>query len=372
MTIPYTFAGATTAIPLAQLDANFASPITLGNVAMTLSNTYTSIGNLTLTNVTISSASGLAANTVAYANASGVLGGSANMTFDGSTLTTLNTAYTGTLTGGTGVVNLGSGQFYKTSAGLVGLGTTSPSYQLHSYSNANQSILTYTQNASSGTGAYAGTESVSNTVELPLRAYSSTFNTFAHAGIALAGWAEIFASTISGAGPQGFLIGLDTANPLVFATNSTERMRITSAGSVQSTNGLGASSAKSQNTLYPTVMIGGSSGTTSCTNTISYYQAGGAWEPMVYFVTVSASKGDLSAVANANYVIRMTHYNGGTANSISTSGGDTGQFTLSYSNTGSATGGINTSAITATVSASYDHIVMSIQAASWAGISSIT
>ena len=55
MTIPYTFGGATTAIPLSNLDANFASPITLGNVAMTLSNTYTSIGNLTLTNVTVSS-----------------------------------------------------------------------------------------------------------------------------------------------------------------------------------------------------------------------------------------------------------------------------------------------------------------------------
>ena len=130
MTIPYTFAGATTAIPLAQLDANFASPITLGNVAMTLSNTYNSIGNLTLTNVTISSASGLAANTVAYANASGVLGGSANMTFDGSTLTTLNSAYTGTLTGGTGIVNLGSGQFYKDASGNVGIGTASPSSKL--------------------------------------------------------------------------------------------------------------------------------------------------------------------------------------------------------------------------------------------------
>ena len=177
---------------------------------------------------------------------------------------------------------------------------------------------------------------------------------------------------------DGNYLNLGGYDGVVFTTGNsaiasqTERMRITAGGSVQSTNGLGASSAKSQNTLYPTVMIGGSSGTTSCTNTISYYQAGGAWEPMVYFVTVSASKGDLSAVANANYVIRMTHYNGGTANSISTSGGDTGQFTLSYSNTGSATGGINTSAITATVSASYDHIVMSIQAASWAGISSIT
>jgi hypothetical protein len=55
MTIPYTFGNATTAIPLSQLDANFASPITLGNVAMTLSNTYSSIGNLTLANVTITS-----------------------------------------------------------------------------------------------------------------------------------------------------------------------------------------------------------------------------------------------------------------------------------------------------------------------------
>jgi len=71
MTIPYTFAGATTAIPLAQLDANFASPITLGNVAMTLSNTYTSIGNLTLTNATISSISGGSANAVVTLNSSG-------------------------------------------------------------------------------------------------------------------------------------------------------------------------------------------------------------------------------------------------------------------------------------------------------------
>jgi hypothetical protein len=170
---------------------------------------------------------------------------------------------------------------------------------------------------------------------------------------------------------------IDSSNGgMVFSVRNSnslnESMRITSVGSVQSTNGLGASSAKSQNTLYPTVMIGGSSGTTSCTNTISYYQAGAGWEPMVYFVTVSACKGDLSAIANANYVIRMTHYNGGTANTISTSGGNTGEFTLSYSNTGSTSGTINTSAITATVSASYDHIVMSIQAASWAGISSIT
>ena len=35
-----------------------------------------------------------------------------------------NLSYTGTLTGGTGVINLGSGQFYKDSSGNVGIGVT--------------------------------------------------------------------------------------------------------------------------------------------------------------------------------------------------------------------------------------------------------
>jgi hypothetical protein len=41
-----------------------------------------------------------------------------------------NLAYTGTLTGGTGVVNLGSGQFYKDASGNVGIGTSSPAQKL--------------------------------------------------------------------------------------------------------------------------------------------------------------------------------------------------------------------------------------------------
>ena len=106
MTIPYTFAGATTAIPLAQLDANFASPITLGNVAMTLSNTYTSIGNLTLTNVTVSSGnvtttsisatsvtdSGLTSGRITYAGTGGLLQDSANLTVGGSGQLVINAA----------------------------------------------------------------------------------------------------------------------------------------------------------------------------------------------------------------------------------------------------------------------------------------
>jgi hypothetical protein len=40
-------------------------------------------------------------------------------------------AYTGTLTGGTGVINIGSGQLYKDASGNVGIGTSSPDTALH-------------------------------------------------------------------------------------------------------------------------------------------------------------------------------------------------------------------------------------------------
>jgi hypothetical protein len=55
MAVPYSFATQTGSIPLSQLDSNFATAITLGNTAVVLGNTYSTIGNLTLSNVTISS-----------------------------------------------------------------------------------------------------------------------------------------------------------------------------------------------------------------------------------------------------------------------------------------------------------------------------
>ena len=128
--VPFIFGNATTSIPLTNLDANFNTGVTIGNTTVGLGNTVTTLGNVTLNNVTITSGSinaavtqsGFTANAVIYSNTSGNLTTSANLTFDGSTLTTLNTAYTGTLTGGTGIVNLGSGQFYKDASGNIGVG----------------------------------------------------------------------------------------------------------------------------------------------------------------------------------------------------------------------------------------------------------
>ncbi len=59
-------------------------------------------------------------------------------TIDGTTIggtsaaavSSTNLSYTGTLTGGTGVINIGSGQLYKDASGNVGIGTSSPGYRL--------------------------------------------------------------------------------------------------------------------------------------------------------------------------------------------------------------------------------------------------
>jgi hypothetical protein len=55
MAVPYTFGSATAAIPLSNLDSNFSTTITLGNTAIQLGNTVTTLNNMTLANATISS-----------------------------------------------------------------------------------------------------------------------------------------------------------------------------------------------------------------------------------------------------------------------------------------------------------------------------
>ena len=107
MTVPYTFGTATTSIPLSNLDANFNTPITLGNTSIYLGNTTTTIGNLTLTNVIISSGTAnitsnityATANAVVFTNSSSIGTTSAALTFDGSNIVVNSTTpayFTGT------------------------------------------------------------------------------------------------------------------------------------------------------------------------------------------------------------------------------------------------------------------------------------
>jgi hypothetical protein len=101
-----------------------------------------------------------------------------------------NLAYTGTLTGGTGVVNLGSGQFYKDASGNIGVGTTSPSL------NASQTSVTINGTNNSRLDMYVGGTNTAGFVVSSTASYLET----------------------------------RTAFPLIFNTNNTERMRITSTG----------------------------------------------------------------------------------------------------------------------------------------------
>ena len=73
MAVPYTFGSATSAIPLSQLDSNFATTITLGNTAIQLGNTVTTLNNMTFANVTISSVASAFPNNF-LANSTATLG----------------------------------------------------------------------------------------------------------------------------------------------------------------------------------------------------------------------------------------------------------------------------------------------------------
>jgi hypothetical protein len=76
----------------------------------------------------------------------------------GGTVSATSIAYSTTLTGGTGVVNLGSGQVYKDAVGNVGIGTSSPGLN----PTANRRYLTITGTGESGNLQLANSISASN------------------------------------------------------------------------------------------------------------------------------------------------------------------------------------------------------------------
>jgi len=86
MAVTYTFSTQSGSIPLAQLDANFATPITIGNTSVQLGNTITTLNNITLANTTISSGNVTLTNVsvttanVTTANITNAVIGTANIT----------------------------------------------------------------------------------------------------------------------------------------------------------------------------------------------------------------------------------------------------------------------------------------------------
>jgi trimeric autotransporter adhesin len=180
MPVPYTFGTATAAIPLSQLDSNFATAVTIGNTAVQLGNTVTTLNNLTLANVTISSGNVTITNVaVTTANVSGTANVS-TMVIIGNESVGGNTTVTGnisannatlttnlTLSGGTanGVAYLNTSKVLTTGTGFyfdgtnVGIGTTSPLGKLN-LANAGSAVYqVYTNTAGAYQHFYIGNPS---------------------------------------------------------------------------------------------------------------------------------------------------------------------------------------------------------------------
>jgi hypothetical protein len=215
MAVTYTFSTQSGSIPLAQLDANFATPITIGNTSVQLGNTITTLNNITLANTTISSGNVTLTNVsvttanVTTANITNAVIGTANVTTANITSGVIATA--NITTGNVGTLTL-------TNA----LGTASGGTGLSSFTSGG---VVYASSGSALTTGSALTWDGSTFYVKPTGAQFVTGATFAKIeNLSGASASFIMADTTDSATIKNI------ASSLAFINSGTEGMRLTSTG----------------------------------------------------------------------------------------------------------------------------------------------
>ena len=111
----------------------------------------------------------------------------------------------------------------------VGIGINDPDEKLHIVTNENSFGGMIIDNSNTGTGSIAGIELRNNLDDRFYMLNHGSARTVTRYGITVASWSEFLAQDA----PNGFLIGTGTSStPIVFGTNSNERVRILGDGKV--------------------------------------------------------------------------------------------------------------------------------------------
>jgi hypothetical protein len=198
-------------------------------------------GNLVAGELAINTADGL----LFYKDSSGVVQTIASKS--GASGSFANLAYTGTLTGGTGVIAIGTNQIYKDSSGNVGIGTASPTAKLHTVGSVSNIGATFDKGATTQYGINYKNSAQTYTQYVDINNNGTNYWT-------------LYDATNSQIVTQ-YVPGASGSN--AFYTVGTERMRIDSSGNLSLS---GAGKIIFSNTP-PAISIDSTNSTVTVTNT---------------------------------------------------------------------------------------------------------
>ena len=226
MAVPNIFGSATSAIPLSQLDTNFATPVTIGNTAVQLGNTVTSFGNVTLTNVTISSGN----VTITGANVSGTANVS-TLIITGNQTSLGNVSITGNVSANIATFGAGSNTAPAiTTTGDTNTGIFFPAADTIAFSEGGVEAMRIDSSGNVGIGTASP--------DLQLQVEKTSASTFISVVSGTANTAGLLLGDTDSA-TIGRIEYDNSSNFMALYANAAERMRIDSSGNV----GIGGNSS---------------------------------------------------------------------------------------------------------------------------------